>query len=312
MVPKSSASTRLTRLWTGLTILLGVVSGLMLILYLSAALQWRSRPFIGVMFTPLMAVDESGPIGAIEWPGLDAGLQAMDQVIAINDQMLNPAPEGVDYAAMLANYDAVLRGLKFGRVIDIEFNRPGGAACPQTGDVATCRVNYIVQNFPPIDFAGFFVLPFAAGVISLLAGLAVLLLRPNQPEARLASIIGFALAVLLAGLFDLDTTHNFVPVWLVANPILAGAMATFGLVFPTRSAATYRRPWLLYLPFTLAILAIPAFLWLQYQPPSQAIQVIHYPTLLVVLSLPLIGQSRPRKAQVSPSRDWARVEYPAG
>ncbi len=58
MVPKSSASTSSTRLWTGLTILLGIVSGIMLVLYLITALQWRSRPYIGVMFTPLMAVDE--------------------------------------------------------------------------------------------------------------------------------------------------------------------------------------------------------------------------------------------------------------
>ncbi len=213
----------------------------------------------------------------------------MDQVVAINGQQLNPEPEGIDYGAMVANYNEILSGLKFGRVIDIEFNRPGMESCPQSGDMGNCRVNYIVQNFPPIDFAGFFVLPFAAAVISFLAGLAVLLLRPNQPEARLASVIAFALAVLLAGLFDLDTTHNFVPVWLVANPIMAGAMATFGLVFPTRAMAIYRRPWLLYLPLALSALAVPVFLWLQYQPPSQSIQVIHYPTLLVVLSLAFLA-----------------------
>ena len=64
----------------------------MLIIYLAAAIQWRNQPFIGVLFTPILAVDTSHPLGSDTWSGIENGLQARDHIVAIQYDGETTAP----------------------------------------------------------------------------------------------------------------------------------------------------------------------------------------------------------------------------
>src|SRR5690606_1708277 len=155
-------SSTISRLGLVLTILIGVVSAVMLVLYLVLALNWRQNPFIGAMFTPLLVVDGSQSLGQDTWPGLENGLHRMDRIVAINDDVLyNPADEADsrDYAAVHARYFAAMSRLNVGDTVRVQFERPadadGNVICPpnsQPGSLADCQITYTVGELPLVDF----------------------------------------------------------------------------------------------------------------------------------------------------------------
>ena len=286
MVSKSS-STTLNRLWIAITVLVAAIGAVLLVLYLLAALEWENRPFPGALLTPLLTVDESQPLAEISWPGLDAGLRPLDRVVAMNGEALYaPANVGeIDYSAARANFDRILASLKAGDRLVVDYQREDAAACNQTGTLAACQVSYTLGQFHSGDFVGYFVLPYMTALVSLIIGLIVLILRPNQAAARLLSIIAVTLAVLLAGLFDLHTSYRLIPFWLAATAVLGGALATFGLTFPAHGFALSRFPLAEYLPLGIAAVAMGVFLWLYNLPPSPLFRISLYPTLVAVLGL---------------------------
>ncbi|MBZ0300347.1 MAG: hypothetical protein K8J31_11420, partial [Anaerolineae bacterium] len=275
------------RLWIGVTALIGLVSAAMLVLYLGLALNWRSHPFIGVMFTPLLVVDGSQSLGPQSWPGLESGLHRMDRIAAINDEVLyNPADaaDSMDYNAVHSRYFAALAQLQPGDTVTVQFERlVGQSAAPcQAGTLADCQVSYTLGELPLIDFIGFFIVPYVTALATFAVGLALLLLRPNQPAARVISVLAFALAVLIGGLFDLDATHQLIPLWLVANVLVGGSLMTLGLIFPIRAGVLDRWPGLVYGPYALCLALIPVFLWFNQNPPSPGFQINIPPFMLVI------------------------------
>jgi len=294
-------SSTISRLGLVLTILIGVVSAVMLVLYLVLALNWRQNPFIGAMFTPLLVVDGSQSLGQDTWPGLENGLHRMDRIVAINDDVLyNPADEADsrDYAAVHARYFAAMSRLNVGDTVRVQFERPadadGNVICPpnsQPGSLADCQITYTVGELPLVDFIGFFIVPYVTALVIFFVGVGVLLLRPGQPAARVISVLAFALAVLVGGLFDIDTTHQQIPLWLVANVLVGGSLATFSLIFPTRFGVLYRRPWLVYAPYAVCLALVPVFFYFHENPPSPGFQVNIPPFMLVVAGLVILVAS---------------------
>jgi signal transduction histidine kinase len=295
MVSSSSAK-NVNRLWMVSTGLIGAISAVVLVLYLALALNWRQIPFIGAMFTPLLVVDGSQSLSAAPWPGLEAGLRRLDRIVAINDDVLyDPQTDSAsDYVIIHERYFAALAKLAPGAVITVEFERPavaGQVDCPansQPAALGDCRISYTVGELPLIDFIGFFVVPFITAVMTWGIGAAILVLRPNQPAARLISVLTFALAVLLAGLFDIDVTHAYLPFWLIATVILGGSLATLALIFPARMSLVMRYPQLVYAPSAVCLALAPLFLWLNANPPSPDFQINIPPFMLVVAGMLLL------------------------
>src|SRR5690606_6768139 len=228
-------------------------------------------------------VDGSQSLGQDTWPGLENGLHRMDRIVAINDDVLyNPADEADsrDYAAVHARYFAAMSRLNVGDTVRVQFERPadadGNVICPpnsQPGSLADCQITYTVGELPLVDFIGFFIVPYVTALVIFFVGVGVLLLRPGQPAARVISVLAFALAVLVGGLFDIDTTHQQIPLWLVANVLVGGSLATFSLIFPTRFGVLYRRPWLVYAPYAVCLALVPVFFYFHENPPSPGFQV---------------------------------------
>ena len=279
----------MNRVWIAITALIGVIAGFALLIYLVTALNWRSQPFIGVLFTPIVAVDGSTALGNEAWHGLANGLQRLDQIVAINDTVLYDSLLSPNYDIARQRMFDTLADLNPGDQVTVEFIRPStmnGNRCPgAAGTLGDCQITYPVSGFPDTDWIGFFVVPFITGAATWVIGLAVLWLRPNQPGARLVSLIAFFLGIMIGGLFDLDTTHVLIPLWLVANFALAGSLATFIMVFPVKPAFLFTRPRLLFLPFALGLVAVPIVLWFYANPPSPGFEINIPPFLLVVASI---------------------------
>lgn len=266
-----AAAPAANRALLAVTLALAVVTAAAAAAYLVLALQWRQQPFIGVLVSRNLAVDGSYSLSATPWPGLSAGLQRRDHIVSINGQPL-AAPPAYD-EALHSFHSAVLR-LNPDDTVTIGFNRPPvGGPCPApAGDGGLCSVTYALQPFALVDFIGFFLAPFITGLLSLGIGVAVLWLRPNQPTAVLAGAACLLLALVLCGLFDVNTSHTLVPLWIAAVTLLAAVTITLALVFPLRAALLYRRGWLVYLPLGVGLLAAAALVWLVINPPDPAFQ----------------------------------------
>ncbi len=76
------------RVGVGLVLFSLVVCVVAVVLYLQAALDWRSAPFLGVMYSRTLVIDGSTPLTDEGFPGLNAGMRRGDQIVGINGEAL--------------------------------------------------------------------------------------------------------------------------------------------------------------------------------------------------------------------------------
>ncbi|MBZ0296367.1 MAG: GAF domain-containing protein, partial [Anaerolineae bacterium] len=265
-------------LWLAISTVLGAATAVAMLAYLILAFNWFQLPFIGAMVTRNMVVDGALPFERVGWSALDAGVQRQDQIVAIDGQAL---PAGYDQAS--SEYRDILAGLEIGQTIDLEFDRPGDAPCPAgAGTIGECQVSIQLTEFGLVPFVGFFLAPYLTGIISLAVGIVVLWLRPHQTTAQLVSVMAFLLALLSGGLFDLNTTHQFIPLWLLATTMLGAVLVHIAMFFPARLLRLYRQPALVYVPYIFAGVLAALFLTSHFNPPSPQYQTVLPPFLVMV------------------------------
>ena len=268
-----AAAPAANRALLAVTTALAVITAAAAVVYLALALGWREQPFLGVLVSRNLAVDGSYSLGDTPWPGLSAGLQRRDHIVSLNGQMLAASPDAFDEARQ--TFSQLLRGLGHTDQVTVGFIRqPGAGPCPTPpGPDGLCSVTYTLEPFPVVDFIGFFLAPFLTGLVCFAIGGVVLWLRPNQPTAVLVGASCMLLALVLVGLFDLNTSHALVPLWVAAAALLSAVLITLALVFPVRAALLYRRTWLAYAPLGVGLLAAAALVGLVFAPPEAAFQV---------------------------------------
>jgi len=219
-----------------------------------SALNWRTTPFMGVMVSHNMTVTNAVPNRGEVWNGLKAGLQPGDQIIRINDTPLKTAasnnPEGsVDYQELLSTLDV-------GDEITVTFIRydanhatPGNMQCgPFEGGMAMCTVSFELGQMPNGDFLIYFGVPPVSATIVLSIAIALFRLRMWDAEAFTPTLITIFLASYMVTLFDNGATHTLTPIWLASGAMLAGALLTIILIFPTRLPALRSQPYLRFAP----------------------------------------------------------------
>ena len=248
MVNPSSNSKRFERLRIRFMILLAIATGIILVVQFLLAFNWRAQPFIGAMLTHHNTVTAGSPNSGVTWTGVEAGLQARDEVTRIVSQ-----GEGLDGTNYLGN----LSELNVGDTVDIYVTRFDGTC------VDPCVVeNISLMSFPDGDFLAFFVLPFISALVVFAISVTVLRLRPEEPITFIVVMAGLLLANYMSGFFDATSTHLTVPLWLGTTAFLGGMNLTIGVLYPRTIGIAYRFPWLKSLPtalgagFTVVVLSI--------------------------------------------------------
>jgi len=285
------------RLRVGFTLVISGITVLAFVTFLIAALEWRSYPFFGAMLNPNMVVDGSTSITDMQWPGLEAGLQRLDHVTAINGEALAANPR--DYPAARNRFREIMRGLNPGDTVEVSFERPlingefginnlETCAQPQN-NIAQCRVSYTVQNLPDNDFLTSFGIPYVIGLITVIIGLIVFYLRPNQPSARLLTVYCLVQGLFMAGSFDINNTYVLIPLWILATLFIAAPLATLALVFPVKITPLYRWPWLIYVPTIINVLVAVVCFAIYLNPPTpQSFPLSFQPGLFLAVGAALL------------------------
>lgn len=238
------------RLGLSVTYAAAVVSVIAVIAYLALAVNWYSRPFIGVFLTQSLVVNSNQSLRADEWAGWDAGLQRLDRIIGMDDLRF---PDSTGNTTRRDLFAAALAQYQPGDRVELHVVRPGAAAA-NCNDADVCTFIVQLTRFPLVDLIAWFVIPYVSAVVALAAALLTLLLRRQQPNARLTSAICALLAMVMAGLFDLNTTHRLVPLWLLAVSLAGGTLAMLSLRFPSKFAFLYRFPLFEYFPLLVGFI----------------------------------------------------------
>lgn len=301
----------LERLLFYFTMGIGLIAAVMAALYFILAIQWLQKPFLGVMTTPYMVVDGSLPITPETWAGVNAGLRRLDRIVSINDQPLLETPG--NYTSGIANLRRIVDSLNFWDTVQVTFERaeasnPGDQAdycnAPQNG-LSQCQVSYVLTPLPRNDFLTYFVVPYFAGVITIIVGLAVAYLRRNQQTAQIIALFSMTLGIFMTGVYDTNNGYHLLPLWLVGTLFIGGFLGTLALIFPVKASALFRRPWLQWLPLAFnVIIAIVGIFWFfnprtPYDYPDIWQLGVFYAILMLVLMT--VNLLRRRAVATSPA-----------
>lgn len=287
------------RLRFGLLVLLALCTLAISAVYFTEALSWRENPFLGVMVAHTMNVSAGQSTTSNPWAGHRAGLQAGDRIISINGENVVPGT-GSNYQEVLhrlANSSFTLNAngyaratVVFDRTVDGDDTLNTSLCAPAVDGVSRCEVSYNLTPLPDRDFFAFFVIPFLSGIFVLVTALAIVRLRPAEPVAFIAALTCLALATAMVGIFDVGSTHVFIPIWLTAGAVLIGMFISIGLLFPSPMYFLYREPRLRFVPFiVVAGLAIYLISLYNNETSSNFNLSIRLATLGIILSVFVMG-----------------------
>ena len=209
------------------------------------ATTWVDHPFAGFLVNERLVL---GNIGQYHWTGTWAGLKWPDKVVAADGRPITS----------MRDLQALARGVPVGTPIVYTIER----------DHEVRNVTVPTMLFGWGDLVMTFGVTFVAGLIYLLIGVAVFLLKPDTKVswAFLAACVFLSLFAITS--FDIQSTHaGFVRIYLVVNSLWPAAFLHLALVFPARREFIERRPFLQIAPYILGAL-LAAGLEALYPNPS--------------------------------------------
>lgn len=240
-------------------------AAVVLVFYLVTALDWRSEPFAGAIFSEDMTVLDVQPFSDERWSALDIGVEPDDVLIGI-DQVVWAENERHE------RFLETMAELPTGKSIELRlrttekrpdtllrcFDAPGG--------YQRCFIHILpTENFALADFAFHFGVGYVTGVLIWLVGLAVLWRRSETRAAKMFAVSTAALSIVVAGRFDLMTTFNLVPVWVVASYLFASILVSFAVSFPYDITVVRRAPSLRYSPLLGGMILAGLNIWAYQQ-----------------------------------------------
>ena len=124
-------------------------------------------------------------------------------------------------------------------------------------------------EFPQKDFVRLFWVPYLIGLVYYLIGIWVFIVRGRDTRpGRALAFFCACTALATALIFDLYTTHRFVPIWVgLAISAAGGALFSLGMRFPVEWRIVKRYPWFLGIPLTSIALLVWGWIII-FMPPS--------------------------------------------
>lgn len=247
VVPIWDVSALPSRQVVGRGLLAAALAGVILISAIAAvkALTWVDQPFAGFLVNERLVL---GNIGQYHWTGSEAGLGWPDKVVGADGQPI----------ASMRDLQATAQRVPVGTPIVYTIERDG-----ERRDVTVPTM-----RFGWDDLVMTFGVTFLSGLIYVLIGLVVFVLKPDTKVSWAFFGACVSLSLFAITSFDIQSTHaGFIRIYLLVNTLWPAAFVHLALVFPTRHEFIERHPYLQAVPYVAAAaLAVP--LELLYPHPS--------------------------------------------
>ncbi|MCU0479667.1 MAG: GAF domain-containing protein [Anaerolineae bacterium] len=265
-LPQQLSNPNAVRLRLAILIIAGLLAIAAFVAYILLAFTWRTQPFLGVMINHTMTVNGGQPNGDDLWNGLAAGLRAGDRILAIDNTPIksNSTPNTGRYQDL---NDLLVRR-NVGERVTITFDydvkafpapRIGTVTCSPSDPVtnrAECQVSFRLGEFPDSDFIALFITPYLSGVFVLFISFVVLYLRYKDPSAFIAILGNLFLALFMASLFDLATTHTLDLVSHGSGIMIGAILITLAIIFPLKMGFVAKNPQLAFTPIVLGVIML--------------------------------------------------------
>jgi signal transduction histidine kinase len=184
-------------------------------------LSWLGTPFMGFLLDPNLVIPEIEPANPGTWNALSQGVVPDHRLIEINGIRIS-SPEALN---------GVLASTPAGETVEI-------VTQARSGHKSTFEIS--LQTLPTDDRLAWFYIPFAIGLVYLFAGFWVVRFRPTEATGQAFAVLSASAALVLAGAFDLYTSHRLAPLWIFAIAVASGGLWQLTFIFPREIAAMHR------------------------------------------------------------------------
>lgn len=215
-----------------------IIAVLVFVASLFAAYAWLKNPFMGGFFEQTMVLNES----ITREPGKQWALH--EQGFRFGDQLESVAGLPVRSAGDLRT---VLEQFRVGDTVHVVMRSLNGEI--KEADI-------ILRPLSIADQISYFVIPAFLSLVFLVISLWIFGLRRTEAAGRTFSVLTTSLAIVIGGLFDLYTSHDFTWIWTMAVALAGGALIGLGLIFPQEARVLYRRPYLRWIGFAVGIVLV--------------------------------------------------------
>ncbi|MGC1376859.1 MAG: adenylate/guanylate cyclase domain-containing protein [Anaerolineales bacterium] len=207
------------------------IAGAMFILTPVWAFGWYGSPFLGMLLEPNNVVSQ---VKDKSWAAASQEVVWSDRLVSLNGLPMADAEQ----------VNAFMRQNGF-KTVNATFTH-------RSGEVFT------LQNVLPIkpgfgNLFSLFIIPYLVGVMFLGFGVWAYRIRPELRATRAFVILVAAISVVTTTYLDMLTTHHVVLLWGLSLPVAAGAGMYLTLFFPLEVKLVQRWRFLVYLPWTIAL-----------------------------------------------------------
>ena len=204
------------------------------------AIHWSRMPFPGFV------IEHSGVvanIGRQGWSGRDAGINYPQRITTFDNL---PVTKTSDLKAMLLSKQT-------GQGVTVQTTEPNGLK----------RFFSFVEitDYPKKDLVKFFWLPYIIGLVYLLIGGVIYILRGLTKAGLSFAFFCVCTSIVCALSFDISTTHMGTALWTTAVSMLGGAITGLALLFPNEIKPIQRRSYLRIFTYAISI-ALTIWGWL--------------------------------------------------
>jgi hypothetical protein len=197
------------------------------------AVSWSKEPFPGFLVEQTLVIN--GIMGN-NWEGQQQGLSYLQRVVRV---------DGVPVSTP-AEYEAEISKHRVSQKISIFTTNQDGTSILYPA--------IPLQKFPTSDFMRLFWLPYLIGLAYLVIGFWVYRVRGQNRVGRALAFFCIVTALTCVLIFDLSTTHVASYVWVIAIVLAGGALLSLAMRFPQEWQLVTRHPWMLAIPYIIAIL----------------------------------------------------------
>ena len=204
------------------------------VISVTRAMTWADRPFAGFLVNERLVL---GNIGQYHWTGTEAGLKWPDKILRADGRAMTS----------MGDLDETVRRAELGTAIVYAVEREGRIR----------EVTVRTMRFGWDDLLMTFGITFVSGLVYILIGVTVFVLKPDTKVswAFLSACVSLSLFAITS--FDIQSTHaGFIRIYLLVNTFWPAAFLHLGLVFPARREFVGRHPAIQVAPYALSTLLL--------------------------------------------------------
>ncbi|HAV77999.1 MAG TPA: hypothetical protein DCX53_11675, partial [Anaerolineae bacterium] len=223
------------RLLQAVVLVYQAVAVVVFISTLTMAGEWLRTPFIGGFFEHTLVLNGSDTSEDDKsWAMYKQGFKVGDQLISVDG---TPIVNSDQLSGILNSYSV-------NDIVNVVIRTTEGV--DETAAIS-------LQEFSTADRTAYFILPELLSLIFLIVSLWIFGLRRAEPAGRAFSIFTTSLAIVVGGLFDLYTSHQFTYIWTFALGTAGGSFIDLALGFPQEARVVVGRPYIRWIGYVVGL-----------------------------------------------------------